>query len=53
MWNKENPSALSVRWYISAVTKENSMEVFLKIKSRPTINSAILLLGIYPKKTKY
>ena len=31
MWKKKNPSALSVRWYTSAVAKENSMEVFLKV----------------------
>ena len=50
MWKKGNPCTLLVELWIEAATVGNSMEVYLKIELPH--NPAILLLCIYPKKTK-
>ena len=46
---KENPSALLVGMQTSVATVENSMEFPQKIKNETTFDSAIPLLGLYPK----
>ena len=50
IWSKENPSALLVGMRIGAATVENSMEVHQKLNVELPYDSAIPLLGIYPKK---
>ena len=51
MWRKGNICALLVEMQIGSATMENRMEVPQKIR-RLTQDSAIPLLGIYPKEMK-
>ena len=51
-WRKEDLSALWVGMQTGAATGENSMEFPQKIKMELPFDLAILLLGIYPKKSK-
>ena len=52
MWRKGNLCVLLVEIKIGAVTMESSLKVPQKIIIELPYNSAIPLLGIYPKKTK-
>ena len=49
MWRKGNPSALLVGMQTGAATVENSMEFPQKTTSGTASDSAIPLLGLYPK----
>ena len=49
---KGNLPTLLVGMSIGAAPVENSMEVLRKLKIEILYDSVILLLGIYPKKTK-
>ena len=49
MWRKGNPSALLVGMQTGAATVENSMEFPQKTKMELPFESAIPLLGLYPK----
>ena len=51
MWRNGNPLALLVGMHTVATTLENSMEVPHKIKIDLPYDTAIALLGIYPKDT--
>ena len=52
MQKKEDSHALCVGLQINAATMNNSIEVPQKTKNWVSHNPAILLLSIYPKKTK-
>ena len=52
MWIKGNLCALLVRMEVRTATIENSMEVPQKLKTDIPYDSAILLIGIYPKEIK-
>ena len=49
---RENTCALLMEMYIDAATIKNSTDKPRQIKNRTPYNSAMPLLGIYPKKTK-
>ena len=49
MWRKGNPSALLVRTQTGEATVENSMEFPQKTKNGTAFDSAIPLLGLYPR----
>ena len=49
LWRKGNPSALLVGLQTGAATVENSMEFPQKTKNGTAFDSAIPLLGLYPK----
>ena len=52
MQRKGNTHTLLVGLQIGTAVMENSMVVFKKLKMDIPFDSAIALLGIYPKKTK-
>ena len=49
LWRKGNPSALLVGTQTGAATVENSMEFPQKTKNGTAFDSAIPLLGLYPR----
>ena len=51
MWREGTPYALLMGKWIGVATMENSMEGPQKLKIQLPYDLAILLLGIYPKKT--
>ena len=51
MWRSGNPPALLVGMQTGAATLENSVEVPKKLKIDLPYDSAIELLGIYPRDT--
>ena len=51
MWRNGNPLALLVGMQICAATLENSVEFLKKLKIELPYDSAIALLGIYPRDT--
>ena len=52
MWTRGNPHTLLVGMQTGAATVENSMEIPQKLKMELPSDSAIPVLGIYPKKSK-
>ena len=52
MWRNRNPLALLVGMQTGAATLENSVEVAQKLKIDLPYDSAIALLGIYPRDTR-
>ena len=52
MQRKRNPHTLLLGLQTGATTMENSMEILKKLKIEIPYDSAILLLGIYPKNMK-
>ena len=52
IWRKGNPRALLLGMQIGTATVENSTELFQKVRKELAYDSAVPLLGIYPKKTE-
>ena len=52
VWTKGNPSALLMGMQTRAATVESNMEMPQKLNMHLPFHPAILVLEIYPKKTK-
>ena len=52
VWRKGNLLALLMGMSVDTATMENSMEMSLKTRNKPTIWPKNPLPGIYPEKTK-